>query len=146
MPARRRTMSSEIKESRGRNEDYPPDKDGKALRRDSMDGVATALISDISEEEARLARDQQMDTNPTQRHSLSRTMSSQANVAAALDAAKNSKFPNNKQPSQPPNTRLPITSASQYTNNSKVESRRDIPFGPSYQNNASRHAETKEVY
>jgi hypothetical protein len=59
---------------------------------------STAIVSDITAEEAQLAREQQMDTNPTQRYSLSRTMSNNAQkemdlVKKAISSSSASQHP-----------------------------------------------------
>lgn len=62
----------------------PRDSDGKLLRRaSSEDKSNTTIVSDISAIEAQIAREQQMDTNPTQQKMLARAMSAASNVAAA---------------------------------------------------------------
>lgn len=79
-------------------EPAPRDSDGKLLRRASSEDKTNAtVVSDISAQEAQLARDQQMDTNPTQQKTLARAMSVAANVAIMkeVEAARLSKLNSN---------------------------------------------------
>lgn len=65
----------------------PRDSDGKLLRRASSEDKTNAtIVSDISAQEAQLAREQQMDTNPTQQKTLARAMSVAANVVIMKEA------------------------------------------------------------
>jgi hypothetical protein len=65
----------------------PRDSDGKLLRRASSEDKTNAtIVSDISAQEAQLAREQQMDTNPTQQKTLARAMSVAANVQLVKEA------------------------------------------------------------
>lgn len=55
--------------------------------------ITTAVVDDITAEEAELARSQQMDTNPTQRNSLARSLSTNNNInAAQREAMKTTKI------------------------------------------------------
>lgn len=97
------------------------DSDSRRGGRDDMKSTPAA-VDDITAEEAELARIQQMDTNPTHRNSLSRSLSNTSNINAsqreAMKATKSS-IPSNpqgsiayRQSSTTSKTNLPSTTES----------------------------------